>query len=67
MVDFPISKGNLQSLVSTDHHYIKNGNGKEELYDWQADPWEQSDLSKTPRGLEKLAYFRNLLRTIVAA
>jgi arylsulfatase A-like enzyme len=64
---FPISKGNIQALVSTDHHYIRNGDGKEELYAWQADPWEQSDLSKTEIGLEKLAYFRNLLKTVANA
>jgi arylsulfatase A-like enzyme len=64
---FPISRGNLQSLVTEGHHYIKFGDGVEELYDWQADPWEQSNLSGTEKGREKLVHLRNLFKTVATA
>jgi arylsulfatase A-like enzyme len=60
---FPLSKGNLQSLTTNSHPYIKNGDGREELYDWQADPWEPSDVSGTENGRGPRAHFRNLLKS----
>ncbi len=61
---FPISRGNMQSLVFDDHHYIKNGDGQEELYNWHDDPMEQSDLVGSDRARLKLAHFRNWLSIV---
>lgn len=44
---FPIAKGDMQSLVVENYHYIKNGDGREELYKWLVDPLEQIDLATT--------------------
>ncbi|MGI9077195.1 MAG: sulfatase [Gemmatimonadaceae bacterium] len=44
----PVAKGNMRSLVSGWLHYIRNGDGREELYDLESDPREQRDLANTP-------------------
>ncbi len=59
---FPISRGNMQSLVTNRYHYVRNGDGQEELYDWANDPWEQSDLAKTADGRDQLTQFRTWLK-----
>jgi len=43
---FPISKGDMKSITSGPMHYILNGDGIEELYDYIQDPWEQEDLAR---------------------
>ncbi len=40
----PIQKGAMQSIVQGALHYIRNGDGSEELYDVVADPRERSNL-----------------------
>ncbi|MFQ5746599.1 MAG: sulfatase [Gemmatimonadota bacterium] len=62
----PIALGDMESLVDGDLHYIRNGDGSEELYDMAADPDELRDL--TPRGTHEteLARFRVALRRILA-
>jgi arylsulfatase A-like enzyme len=47
---FPVSKGDLYSLVAGDHHYIRNGDGREELYHITHDPDERHDLADTEEG-----------------
>ena len=42
----PIHRGDMQSLVEGRLHYIRNGDGVEELYDAVADPAEANDLSR---------------------
>jgi hypothetical protein len=42
----PVSKGNMKSLVSGQWHYIFNGDGVEELYDFENDLDESRDLAK---------------------
>jgi len=44
--NYPVSKGDMQSLLRGRYHYIRNGDGREELYDIAADPLEQQDLSR---------------------
>jgi arylsulfatase A-like enzyme len=46
---YPVSNGDLRSLLSDPYHYIRNGNGREELYDIRRDPWEKNDLAKVER------------------
>jgi arylsulfatase A-like enzyme len=42
---FPISRGDMRAIVFRGMRYIKNGDGKAELYDVRTDPWEQRDLA----------------------
>jgi len=57
--EYPISRGgDLTSLVTGRYHYIRNGDGKEELYDLEADPAEERDLANTAEGRDLLEQFR---------
>lgn len=42
---YPISKGEMKSLVIDQYHYIRNGDKVEELYDFQQDPLETRNLA----------------------
>ena len=42
----PLSNGDMKSLYSGDLHYIRNGDGTEELYDLSTDPSESNDVSR---------------------
>ncbi len=63
----PISKGNMNSLVVDRYHYIKNGDGREELYDLEIDPLEQHNLARPEAGRRELGPFRVALETILAS
>ena len=43
----PVSRGAMRSLVSDSAHYIRNGDGVEELYHWRTDPAESVDQSRS--------------------
>jgi arylsulfatase A-like enzyme len=47
------------SLLEGSRHYLRTFDGREELYDWDVDPWERSDLAAeaAPAWLER---FRSL-------
>jgi arylsulfatase A-like enzyme len=62
---YPISKGDMKSLSTEGYHYIRNGDGREELYNWEADPWEQHDLAPTESGRRELEHFRASLTSIL--
>jgi arylsulfatase A-like enzyme len=57
----PCLQGRYQSLVSSGYHYIICPDGKEELYDFNADPQEVADLAETPDGRDAIAQLRALL------
>jgi arylsulfatase A-like enzyme len=59
---YPVSKGYMQSLTTHRYHYIKNGDGQEEIYDLQNDPWEKRNLIR----LEESAGILQQLRLSVA-
>jgi hypothetical protein len=59
----PSNKGNMASLISKEMHYILNGDGSEELYDFQHDLFEQQNLAHSSK--DKLAAFRALLNKTV--
>jgi arylsulfatase A-like enzyme len=59
---YPGSKGDMQSLMTEQYHYIHNGDGKEELYDRKADPKELNDLAKSAEAQKVLEEFRNDLK-----
>ena len=58
---FPISKGDMKSVVSAGLHYIRNGDGSEELYDYQGDPWERANLAPDAEHHSDLEQLRGLL------
>ena len=64
--DYPVSQGDMQSLLVGRYHYIRNGDGREELYDIEADPLEQQDLSRTNEVRAMLDQFRTQLSTMVS-
>lgn len=58
-----VQSGRIVSLVRGSLHYIRYGDGQEELYDIVADPWERSGLDLTTAA-DTLDWFR---RQLVAA
>jgi arylsulfatase A-like enzyme len=64
---FPVSKGDMQSLILDRYHYIKNGSGREELYDIDTDPWEKHDLAGSGLTAPRIGEFRNHLRTVLTS
>lgn len=58
---FPVSKGDMQALMSEGRRYIRNGDGSEELYDFERDPWERNNLAGQDDGRLLLERFRTLL------
>ncbi len=40
----PVSKGVMKSVVVDGHHYIRDAEGVEELYDIVNDPWERTNV-----------------------
>ena len=57
----PIGKGPMQSLVRGNLHYVRNGDGSEELYDYIADADERTNLAGRVDSASVLAPFRQLL------
>jgi arylsulfatase A-like enzyme len=55
---YPVSKGNMQSLMTDRYHYIKNGDGQEEIYDLQNDPGEKRNLIRLEDSAGILQQFR---------
>ena len=63
--DAPIDRGDMRSLVADGLHYILNGDDVEELYDYVADPGEESNLAGTVVGREPLERMRETLSRLV--
>jgi arylsulfatase A-like enzyme len=61
----PFTKGDMKSLLMDGLHYIRNGDGQEELYDFDNDPAETQDLSNDERGRRVLGRFRGKLNEII--
>jgi arylsulfatase A-like enzyme len=59
---YPTAKGDMQSLMDDRYHYIRNGDGREELYALDDDPPEQHDLSHSGESVQLLESFRKELR-----
>ncbi|WP_422931586.1 sulfatase-like hydrolase/transferase [Singulisphaera sp. PoT] len=57
----PVCRGPLTSLVDGNLHYIQNGDGREELYNLEADPAEATNLAEAPELANALARFRSHL------
>jgi arylsulfatase A-like enzyme len=44
---YPVTKGDMKSVVAESLRYIRDGDGQEELYGLFSDQWEAHDLLKT--------------------
>jgi arylsulfatase A-like enzyme len=42
---YPVSRGDMRSVIVDPHHYIVRGDGVAELYDIRRDPWETTPLA----------------------
>jgi arylsulfatase A-like enzyme len=51
----------MRSVLVWPYHYIRNGNGDEELYDVQADRWERTPMTTSPATDSVLQRFRGYL------
>lgn len=64
---YPVSQGDLKSLLNQQYHYIWSAAGSEELYDWQRDPWEQNNLATTANGPRILGEMRDSLAGLLTS
>lgn len=62
---FPNVKGDLYSLTSDSHRYLRNGDGSEELYRYLDDPWETENLAGRPESIPMLEEFRAQMKAIL--
>jgi arylsulfatase A-like enzyme len=60
----PVAMGPMKSLVAGGMHYIRSGDGREELYALRPDPAEQFDLAGLPEADVSLEGFRGVLRSM---
>lgn len=64
---YPVNWGaNMYSLVDSAHHYIRNGDGTEELYDARRDPAELHNLADAPESAPVLEVFRSTLSALIS-
>ena len=63
---WPFHRGGMKSLVADRYHYIKNGDGSEELYNFETDPQEARNLTNSAEGQPLLRQFRLALETTFA-
>jgi hypothetical protein len=61
----PVAKGPMKAMVAGGMHYIRSGNGREELYALDSDPQEQTDAAGFPEAQEVLEGFRRGLRSML--
>ena len=60
---WPAAFGPMRSVFDQQFHYIRRGDGVEELFDYRADRTETSDLSRTPAGRQRIADLVTLLES----
>ena len=51
----------MESIVIGKYHYIRNGDGREELFDIVVDPWETTNLTGSVRYAAALVAARSAL------
>jgi arylsulfatase A-like enzyme len=57
--------GFQMSLVASDHHYVRDGMGVEQVYDLRLDPFEQVNLMGSAVGDEVVPVFRRMLLDVL--
>jgi arylsulfatase A-like enzyme len=62
-----MSRGFQMSIVSSNHHYIRDGAGHERLYDLMHDPFERVDLLQSTAGKNQVNAFRRKLLDMLIA
>jgi arylsulfatase A-like enzyme len=62
---YPAAKGDMASVTDDAYHYIRNGDGTEELYALASDPDERTDVSQRADSAPVLERLRGLLRQAV--
>jgi arylsulfatase A-like enzyme len=60
-VEGPTQRGPIRSLIDDRWHYIRNGDGAEELYAYRADAAENTDLAKVADQAEVIKSMREAL------
>jgi arylsulfatase A-like enzyme len=63
----PVSRGAMASVIDATGHYIRNGDGIEELYAYRTDPGELDDRAKRSEGRDTLPAYRAQLGQAVGA
>ncbi len=53
----PARRGPMTSLAAWGHHYVRDGDGREQLFALDADPLERRDLAAAPESLPTLIRF----------
>jgi arylsulfatase A-like enzyme len=61
----PASNGPMKALVAGGMHYIRSGDGSEELYSMRRDPEEQTNLARLVESQSLLEHFRTGLRSML--
>jgi hypothetical protein len=61
----PAAKGPMKSVVAGGMHYIRSGDGTEELFNLRSDPEEGLNLAGGSRAVEVLRQFRASLVTLI--
>lgn len=56
-------RGYMKSLIRGNYHFILDGDGKEELYDWKTDPDEKNNLAQSESSRPVLEEFKLTLNT----
>jgi len=62
----PVSKGDMKSLVSDGYHYIIDGAGSEELFDFATDSGEHTSLAESPAESARLGEMGRSVRELTA-
>jgi arylsulfatase A-like enzyme len=60
-----MSRGFQMSVVSSNHHYIRDGAGHERLYNLKDDPFERVDLLQSTAGKNEVKAFRRKLLDVL--
>ena len=55
----------MKAMVAGGMHYIRSGDGSEELYSLEADPEERMNVAGFPDAQEALQGFRDALRSML--
>ncbi len=63
-VGTPVAKGEMKSIITGEMHYIRNGDGTEDVYDLRNDSVELNDLIGMPRGAEAALQAKRILKEL---